>query len=130
MSSVKRMFQSFERLADAGAELTKRDPLPLLVAIVLVLLLAGCSNDPVTNEYIISESAKCEANGFGARITKSGWDSEVTGVQCYQLYEFDPHMNEFTLDDGTRCVSASTRSSTYQAGFSGISCDWNNNADD
>lgn len=131
MNKFRRWFGIFERRVDRGWELTKADPMPMitahLIVLLLVLLLSGCGNEPVSNEYIITESAKCEENGFGARIVKSTWDSEITGVQCYTLYEFTPVINEFTLEDGTRCVSASTRApSSARAGFSGISCDWKN----
>ena len=40
--------------------------------------------------------------------------------------EWKPRVKEFTLDDGTRCVSVSTRATTFpqDSGFSGISCNW------
>ncbi len=43
--------------------------------------------------------------------------------------EWKPRVKEFTLDDGTRCVSVSTRATNFpnSSGFSGISCDWEHN---
>lgn len=40
--------------------------------------------------------------------------------------EWKPRVKEFTLDDGTRCISVSTRATNFptSAGFSGISCNW------
>lgn len=53
-------------------------------------------------------------------------DSEIWyAEEDAEIPVFAPNVREFQLDDGTRCVAASTRSRTYQAGFSGISCDWN-----
>lgn len=43
--------------------------------------------------------------------------------------EFKPLKREFTLDDGTRCISVSTRATHFpqDSGLSGISCDWDYN---
>ncbi|MHA1287421.1 MAG: hypothetical protein ACTSPB_08460 [Candidatus Thorarchaeota archaeon] len=125
MNRATRWFRFFESRADRGWEITKRDPLPLIAAFVVVLLLAGCSG-PMSNEDFILETAKCEANGFAARALTSGWDGDRTGVQCYTPRVFKPTFTEFKLEDGTQCIMFSTSPDTSRrAGSSGVSCDWN-----
>ncbi len=50
----------------------------------------------------------------------------VEPVEQPLIPEWKPRVKEFTLDDGTRCVSISTRATTFpqDSGFSGISCNW------
>lgn len=126
MNRATRWFRFFESRADRGWEITKRDPLPLIVAFAIVLLLAGCGSDPMSNEDFIAEVAQCEANGYKARTLTSSWDSDRTGVQCYTPIVIKPTVTELILEDGTRCAIFSSRSShSTRAGFSGASCDWN-----
>ena len=98
------------------------------VILSLAVLTACESDEPISNETLVAEFAACKESGRipSARISQTS--NQVIGVMCVPHYIWKPTITEFTLEDGTRCVGASTRPQTSRrAGFSGMSCDWKDN---
>ena len=96
------------------------------VGLMILLVLGGCgSSDAMPNEAVIAESKVCTDNGMHPYYRRSTWDGAIIGIECTPLQNLKAKVEEFTLDDGTRCVVVTTTAPTSRrAGFSGLSCDW------
>ena len=76
--------------------------------------------------FILTVGMMIAAIGLFSWHHNSTAQASVEPVEQPLIPKWKPRVKEFTLDDGTRCVSVSTRATTFpqDSGFSGISCNW------